>query len=90
MASKPLNVESLLRASFLKAELECLHASPQFTVEWPTVVTAEQFQRLCELGEQLLAESDEANPAARQLRQSVRLSNSDTAVCGPVRPPFSL
>ena len=63
-----LNVESMLRAAFLKAELEFLKASPRFAAALPLVKSPVQFQRLCNLGEELLGEYSRAHPSAKQLR----------------------
>jgi hypothetical protein len=74
MALKTINVQSMLRASFLKSELEFLNSSPRFSDAVPLVTNAFQFQRLCELAEELLGAHERANPAAQQYRASARRS----------------
>ena len=66
--AKTLNVESMLRSSFLVAELKFLKDSPRFADALPLVSNSAQFERLCELGEELLGAYNRANPAAKQFR----------------------
>ena len=61
MLRKGLNIQSLLDAAFLKSELEFLRAQPEFTDALKTTKTADDFERLCELAEQLLKSADRAN-----------------------------
>jgi hypothetical protein len=68
MASRPLNVESMLSAAFQKAELDFLHQQKRFQDEVATVKTASDFQHLCETSEQLLGEYGRANKSPRHLR----------------------
>ena len=68
MASKPLNVESMLSAAFLKAELEFLHGQASFQEALKRVNTAADFERLCVLGEELLGSHGRTNKSAQQFR----------------------
>src|SRR5687767_2388563 len=68
MASKPLNVQSMLSAAFLKAELEFLHGHENFREALKLVNTASEFEQLCDLGEELLGAHGRANKSAQQFR----------------------
>jgi hypothetical protein len=68
MTTQALNVEAMLRAAFLKAELEFLNSDPQFRDAIPSVKTPNQFGQLCDLAEELLGTHQRANPSARQFR----------------------
>ena len=59
MASKPLNVASMLRAAFRKPELIYLNTQPAFQTELEKVKTPEEFEKLCMIGEKLLRKQDE-------------------------------
>ena len=61
MAAKGLNIQSLLDAAFVKSELDFLHAQPEFTDALQTTKTADGFERLCELAEQLLKSASQGN-----------------------------
>ncbi|MBC8096332.1 MAG: hypothetical protein H7Y43_11010 [Akkermansiaceae bacterium] len=74
MALKTTRVEKMLHASFLQTELEFLKSTPRFQDALPLVTNAEQYQRLCELGEGLLGAHERAHASARQFRQSARRS----------------
>jgi len=63
----------MLRAAFVKAELEFLRASPSFSDALdtlPFLKTTDHFERLCYLGEELLAAHYRSHPAESQLRTS--------------------
>lgn len=70
MASKPCDIESLLRAAFLKSELEFLKSQRRFLKALAAAKKSSDFERLCALSEKLLEEHRQANPSARRLRQS--------------------
>lgn len=72
MKDKPLDIARALRAAFTKQELEFLETESSFTDARDEAKTADDFVRLCELGEQLLKEYDRAAPAARQLRSGMK------------------
>ena len=59
MSSKPLHIESMLRVAFSKEELSRLSAQPRFQIEANQVSTLEQFDNLCEMGEELLRNGPE-------------------------------
>ena len=68
--SKPLAVESMLRAAFLKAELEFLKSDTSFVRAMEGVKTLADFERLADLAEHLLGAKGRASQAAQQFRQS--------------------
>jgi hypothetical protein len=68
--TKSLNVESMLRSAFLMEELEFLKTRPRFAESSALVKTPEQFERLCNLGEELLAAYHRSNSSAQQFRSS--------------------
>ena len=68
MASKSLNVEAMLRAAFLKSEMSFLKEQPAFLDALSKVETADDFEALCKLAEELLGVHGRAIPAAQQLR----------------------
>jgi hypothetical protein len=70
MASKSLNVEAMLRAAFLKSEMSFLKEQPSFQDALSRVETADDFEALCKLAEELLGVHGRAIPAAQQLRGS--------------------
>ena len=74
MASKPLNIERMLGAAFLKAELDFLRENPRFAEARSLVKNAEQFEILCILGCELLAAHHRVNPVAQQLRAGISRS----------------
>ena len=67
--SKPLNVESMLRAAFLNAELEFLKSDENFASAMREVRTLADFERLADLAEQLLGANGQGNQAAQQFRR---------------------
>jgi hypothetical protein len=70
MSAKPLNVEALLSAAFLRAELSFLRNQPPFESALKEIKTIEDFERLVTLAEDLLAEAGRTNPSAQQFRDS--------------------
>ena len=70
MRTQTLNVETMLHAAFLKAELDFLKSTPQFRKALPLVKTESQFERMCALSEELLGRYHRAHPSARQFRES--------------------
>lgn len=62
----------MLRSAFLNAELSFLKASPRFADAFPLVKTPEEFESLCNLGEELLGAYYRAHPSAQQFRESAR------------------
>jgi hypothetical protein len=63
-----IKAESVLRAAFLKSELEFLQEQPSFSTALVEVKTHDDFEKLCALGEQILATHQRAHPAAREFR----------------------
>ena len=59
MASKPLNVPSMLRAAFAKSELIYSNTQPVFLTEMEKVRTPEEFEKLCMIGKKLLRQQNE-------------------------------
>ena len=72
MTSKGLDVPSLLRTAFLKAELAFLEGDPLFADAVASAKTADDFEALCDLGEKLLKSQLKTNPSAHQLREGLR------------------
>ena len=70
MKIQTLDIETMLHAAFLKAELDFLKSNPRFSEALPLVKTMFQFQRLCARAEELLAAGDHANASAKQFRES--------------------
>jgi hypothetical protein len=70
--NQALNVEAMLRAAFLKAELDFLQSTPQFRDAIRGVKTPDQFEQLCELAEDILGAYRCAHPSAQQFRENVR------------------
>ena len=60
----------MLRAAFLRAELEFLKTDTSFVRAMEEVKTVADFERLADLAEQLLAAKGRAIQAAQQFRQS--------------------
>lgn len=81
MALGTPQVRSMLRAAFLKTELEFLEAQPRFVSAVSAIKTAADFTRVCEVAEELLKEHSRATAAGRQLR--------DERKSGPRNPPSS-
>ncbi len=67
-------VESMLRANFLKRELELLQASPPFMDALPLVKDGDQYKQLCEFSEELLGTHEHAHRSAQQFRRDARRS----------------
>ena len=74
MAFTNARVDSRLRASFVQSELEFLKSTPRFMDALPLVTNAEQYQRLCDLGAELLGTHKKANKAAQQFRRGAQRS----------------
>lgn len=70
MPATPLNVDALLSAAFLRAELKFLRDQLSFQEALKKVKTIEDIERLVALGEELLAEYGRANSSAQQFRDS--------------------
>ena len=68
MKIQTLDIETMLHAAFLKAELDFLKSNPRFSEALPLVKTIFQFQRLCARAEELLAAGHGANTSAKQFR----------------------
>lgn len=66
----------MLRAAFLKAELDFLKADPAFAEKLESVKTADDFDGLCALAEKILKSHAKANPSGRQLRDGRRDTSS--------------
>jgi len=77
VATKGINLETLLRSAFLKTELAFLNGHVRFLDACDQVETMEDLQRLCVLAEKLLGEHERANPSAKQFRAGNRLPRPD-------------
>lgn len=72
MARNPLDVAALLQASFTKAEREFLNAHPTFVSQLEKATTADDYEKLRDLSEELLKSEHRSNPAAQQFRRDAR------------------
>ena len=62
----------MLRAAFLKAELDFLESNFRFMDALPQVETPAQFERLCDLGEEVLGQHRRLNPSAKQFSSKLQ------------------
>ncbi len=58
----------MLSLAFVKAELKVLEDDFRFTSAAAKAVTLDDFRELCELAEEILAETRKTNRAAKQFR----------------------
>ena len=74
MAFTIAHVDSRLRARFVQSELQFLRSMPRFQDAQRSVTNADQYQLLCNLGEELLGAHKKANKAAQQFRRDAQRS----------------
>jgi hypothetical protein len=72
VARNPIDIAAMLKASFTKAEREFLNSHPTFASQLERAKTADDYEKLCELSEELLKSERRSNPAAQQFRRDSR------------------
>jgi hypothetical protein len=72
MQISSMQLDAMLRSGFLKAELDFLKSIPRFAAALSLVKSADQFESLCALGQQLLTAHHCANRSAQQFRETMQ------------------